>query len=99
MLRSVLVANRGEIAVRTIKTLRKMGVRSVVVASLPDRRSLAVRSADAHVLLPASSATETYLDIEAVIAAARDTGCEAIHPGYGFLSERADFAERCHAEG
>jgi len=99
MFRSVLVANRGEIAVRIIKTLRKMGVRSVVVASLPDRHSLAVRSADAHVLLPASSATETYLDIEAVIAAARDTGCEAIHPGYGFLSERSDFAERCHAEG
>ena len=99
MFRSVLVANRGEIAVRIIKTLRKMGVRSVVVASLPDRRSLAVRSADASVLLPGSSAAETYLDIDAVIAAARETGCEAIHPGYGFLSERADFAERCVAEG
>ncbi len=99
MFKSVLVANRGEIAVRICKTLRKMGIRSVVVASIPDRRSLAVRSADAWVLLEGYSAAESYLDIDAVIAAAKAEGCEAIHPGYGFLSERADFAERCAAEG
>lgn len=99
MFTSVLVANRGEIAVRICKTLRKMGIRSVVVASIPDRRSLAVRSADAWVLLEGYSAAESYLDIDAVIAAAKAEGCEAIHPGYGFLSERADFAERCAAEG
>jgi len=98
MFESVLVANRGEIAVRIIKTLRKMGIRSVVVASIPDRRSLAVRSADEWVLLEGSSAAETYLDIDAIIAAAKATRCDAIHPGYGFLSERADFAERCTAE-
>jgi acetyl/propionyl-CoA carboxylase alpha subunit len=96
---SVLIANRGEIAVRICKTLREMGIRSVVVASIPDRHSLAVRSADAWVLLEGYSATETYLDIDAVIAAAKAESCEAIHPGYGFLSERADFAERCAAEG
>ena len=99
MFTSVLVANRGEIAVRICKTLRKMGIRSVVVASIPDRRSLAVRTADAWELLEGYSATESYLDIDAVIAAAKKHGCQAIHPGYGFLSERADFAERCAAEG
>jgi acetyl/propionyl-CoA carboxylase alpha subunit len=96
---SVLVANRGEIAVRICKTLRRMGIRSVVVASIPDRRSLAVRTADDWVLLEGYSAAESYLDADAVLAAAKEKGCEAIHPGYGFLSERADFAERCAAEG
>ncbi|MEO9255823.1 MAG: biotin carboxylase N-terminal domain-containing protein, partial [Tepidiformaceae bacterium] len=99
MFTSVLVANRGEIAVRIVKTLRKVGIRSVVVASIPDRHSLAVRTADASVLLEGYSPAETYLDIDAVVAAAKAEGCEAIHPGYGFLSERADFAERCQAEG
>lgn len=99
MFKSVLVANRGEIAVRICKTLRSMRIRSVVVASIPDRRSLAVRTADAWVLLEGYSAAESYLDIDAVIAAAKAEGCEAIHPGYGFLSERADFAERCATEG
>ncbi|MGE3076429.1 MAG: biotin carboxylase N-terminal domain-containing protein [Dehalococcoidia bacterium] len=99
MFKSVLIANRGEIAVRIAKTLRKIGIRSVVVASIPDRRSLAVRTADAWVLLEGYSAAESYLDVETVIAAAKAEGCEAIHPGYGFLSERADFAERCAAEG
>ncbi len=99
MFKSVLIANRGEIAVRIARTLRTMGVRSVVVASIPDRRSLAVRSADAWVLLEGYSAAESYLDIDAVIAAAKAEGCDAIHPGYGFLSERADFAERCATEG
>ena len=99
MFSSVLVANRGEIAVRIIRTLRRMGIRAVVVASIPDRTSLAVRSADACVLLEGYSAAETYLDMDVVIAAAKSQGCEAIHPGYGFLSERADFAERCAAAG
>ena len=99
MFKNVLIANRGEIAVRIARTLRTMGVRSVVVASVPDRRGLAVRSADAMVLLEGYSAAETYLDIDLVIAAAKQEGCDAIHPGYGFLSERADFAERCAAEG
>ncbi|MBI5949637.1 MAG: biotin/lipoyl-binding protein [Chloroflexi bacterium] len=99
MFRSVLVANRGEIAVRVCRTLRRMGIRSVVVCSIPDRHSLAVRSAGASVLIEGYSAAESYLDADAVIAAAKAQGCEAIHPGYGFLSERADFAARCAAEG
>lgn len=99
MFESVLVANRGEIAVRIIRTLRRLGIRSVVVASIPDRHSLSVRSADDWVLLEGSSSAESYLDIEAVIAAARLKGCGAVHPGYGFLSERPDFAERCAVEG
>ncbi|MBE0608148.1 MAG: 3-methylcrotonyl-CoA carboxylase, partial [Dehalococcoidia bacterium] len=99
MFTSVLIANRGEIAVRIAKTLRRMGIRSVVVASLSDRRGAAARTADAVALFEGQSAAETYLDMDAVIAAAKAQGCDAIHPGYGFLSERADFAERCAAEG
>ncbi len=95
----MLVANRGEIAVRIVRTLRRMGIRSVVVASIPDRQGLAVRMADAVVLLEGYSAAESYLDTDAVIAAAKSQRCNAIHPGYGFLSERADFAESCAAEG
>lgn len=99
MFRSVLVANRGEIAVRIVKTLRRLGVRAVVAVSIPDRRGMAARAADAVVELEGYSAGETYLDVEAIISAAKAEGCEAIHPGYGFLSERASFAERCAAEG
>lgn len=99
MFTSVLVANRGEIAVRICRTLRRLGVRSVVATSIPDRHSLAVRTADAAVLLEGSSAGETYLDAAAIIAAARSAGCDAIHPGYGFLSENAAFAEACRSAG
>jgi acetyl/propionyl-CoA carboxylase alpha subunit len=99
MFERVLVANRGEIAVRIIRTLRRMGIRSVAIASLADRRGLPVRLADDRVLLEGYTAAETYLDIEKVLAAARHARCEAIHPGYGFLSERADFAEACAAAG
>ncbi len=99
MFTSVLVANRGEIAVRITKTLRRMGIRAVVLASIPDRHGLAARAADGVVVLRGYSAAETYLDGSAVIAAAQAQGCEAIHPGYGFLSERADFAEACAAAG
>jgi acetyl/propionyl-CoA carboxylase alpha subunit len=96
---SVLVANRGEIAARVIRTLQRLGVRAVLAASIPDRHSLAASLADHVVLLEGYSATETYLDGDAIVAAARESGCEAVHPGYGFLSERADFAERCAAAG
>jgi acetyl/propionyl-CoA carboxylase alpha subunit len=99
MFTSVLVANRGEIAVRIVRTLRRMGIRAVVLASLPDRRGQAARMGDVVAGVDGYTAAETYLDIEAVMAAAKSHGCDAIHPGYGFLSERADFAERCAAEG
>ena len=96
---AVLVANRGEIAVRIIRTLRTLGVRAVLAASVPDRRSLAARLADEVVLLEGHTAADTYLDVEAVVAAATATGCEAVHPGYGLLSERPDFARTCADAG
>ena len=99
MFTRVLVANRGEIAVRIIKTLRTLGVRSVLAASVPDRHGLAARLADEVVLLGGSSAADTYLDVAAIVDAAKSADCEAIHPGYGFLSESPLLAEACAGAG
>ncbi len=93
MFRKVLIANRGAIACRIVRTLRKMGVGSVAVYAPPDRHSLHVRQADEAVPVP------SYLDGASLLEAARQTGAEAIHPGYGFLSENADFAEACASAG
>jgi urea carboxylase len=99
MFTKVLVANRGEIAGRVIRTLRRMGVASVAVCSDADRFTRPVREADEAVPIGPSPAAESYLDSAAIIAACVATGAEAVHPGYGFLSEKPDFAEALAAAG
>jgi len=93
VIRSLLIANRGEIACRIMRTARRLGVRTVAVYSDADAKALHVREADEAVHIGAPPARESYLVGEKIIAAARQTGAEAIHPGYGFLSENADFAQ------
>ena len=99
MFKSVLVANRGEIACRVFRTARRMGIRTIAVYSEADANALFVREADEAVLIGPAPARESYLVQEKVLAAAKATGAEAIHPGYGFLSENAEFAEAVQAAG
>jgi len=99
MFSKILIANRGEIAVRIIKTCRKMGIATVVVYSEADADSLAVEMADETVAIGPAPASESYLVADKIIAAAKQTGAQAIHPGFGFLSENAGFAKRLAAEG
>ncbi|MDH6591567.1 acetyl/propionyl-CoA carboxylase alpha subunit [Variovorax sp. TBS-050B] len=98
MFSRVLIANRGEIAVRLVRALRDLGIASVAVHARDDAQALHVQLADAAVALDATGPA-AYLDIAALVAVARAQGCDAVHPGYGFLSERADFAEACAAAG
>lgn len=99
MFSTVLVANRGEIALRVARACRELGIRTVAVYSTADRDSAVVRFADEAVHIGPPPARASYLNIPAVVEAARRTGAQAVHPGYGFLSEDPDFAEVCEANG
>jgi len=99
MFKKVLIANRGEIAVRIIRTCREMGIQTVAVYSEVDKTALHVLEADEAVGLGSAEPNHSYLNIDRLLAAARDTGAEAIHPGYGFLAENPVFAERCRQDG
>ncbi|MDP2071595.1 urea carboxylase [Methylotenera sp.] len=99
MFKKILIANRGEIACRVIRTLKKMGIQSVAVYSKADAGARHVLDADEAICIGPAPAAESYLNADKILQVAIETGAEAIHPGYGFLSENADFAEACEASG
>ena len=99
MFHKILIANRGEIAVRIIRACRNMGIRSVAVYSKEDQNSLHVQLADQRVCIGEGPARNNYLNMERIITAARNVGADAIHPGFGFLSENADFVRLCNEYG
>ena len=99
MFRKILVANRGEIALRVMCACKELGIKTVAVYSEADRHSLHVRFADEAICIGPAKSSRSYLDIPSVISAAEITNVDGIHPGYGFLSENADFAEVCEASG
>ena len=99
MFKKILIANRGEIACRVIKTAKKMGIKTVAVYSEADKEARHVQMADEAVFIGPAPSRESYLVMDRIIQACKDTGAEAVHPGYGFLSENEQFARRCEEEG
>jgi acetyl-CoA carboxylase, biotin carboxylase subunit len=99
MFKKILIANRGEIALRVIRTCKEMGIKTVAVYSTADRNSLPVRFADEAICIGPPQSSQSYLDIPSLIAACEITNADALHPGYGFLSENARFSEICHLHG
>src|ERR1700758_5836113 len=99
MFKKLLVANRGTIAIRIIRACRELGISTVAVFSTADKNALHVRMADESVCIGPPAAEDSYLNIPAILSAATTFGADAIHPGYGFLSENGDFAEACQRSG
>src|SRR3989442_14847863 len=99
MFKKILIANRGEIAIRVMATCREIGIQTVAIYSSADRNARHVREADEAYLIGPPPAAQSYLLIDAIIEVARRSGAEAIHPGYGFLSENATFVDACEQAG
>ena len=99
MFKRILIANRGEIAVRVIRACKELGIETVTVHSEADRDSLHTRLSDRSICIGPAPAADSYLNIPSIISACEITGADAVHPGYGFLSENEDFAEICEAHG
>ena len=99
MFKKILIANRGEIALRIVRTCKEMGIKTVAVYSTADKESLHVRFADEAVCIGPAQSADSYLNFAKIMAAVEITNADAVHPGYGFLSENADFAELCNSYG
>ena len=99
MLRRVLIANRGEIALRVLRACRELGIETVAAYSEADAEALHVQLATESVCIGPAKAADSYLNQEALLTVAKATGCDGVHPGYGFLSENADFSDACAAAG
>ncbi|NJO88763.1 MAG: hypothetical protein HC831_07210 [Chloroflexia bacterium] len=99
MFSKILIANRGEIALRVIRTAKQLEINTIAIYSKSDSNALHVRQADEAYFIGEDKLSESYLNIKKIIAVAKKSNCEAIHPGYGFLSENPDFAEACEKAG
>src|ERR1700691_2863329 len=99
MFKKLLVANRGTIAIRIIRACRELGIQTIAIYSTADKDSLHIRMADESVCIGPASTEDSYLNIPSIVSAAMTYGADAVHPGYGFLSENGDFAEACKRSG